>query len=174
MTEADSLPRSLSRVADINPVSLAGITCAISHRLDSVLSRPVLLVCLQPRVFFCADPFSGWSFRVQDAIYAGCIPVFMSDGTHYPFADILDYSKFSVRVSPTDFDHLEHILRDIPLEKVESMQAHLISAREAFIYSSDERPEEELERKGPLWYALQSARVRLSTEYPTSKVQVAE
>ena len=123
---------------------------------------------------FWANPFSGWSFRVQDAIYAGCIPVFMSDGTHYPFADILDYSKFSVRVSPTEFDHLEHILRDIPLEKVESMQAHLISAREAFIYSSDERPEEELERKGPLWYALQSARVRLSTEYPTSKVPVGE
>jgi hypothetical protein len=108
----------------------------------------------------------GWSFRVQDAIYAGCIPVFMSDGTHYPFADILDYSKFSVRVSPTEFDHLEHILRGIPLEKVESMQAHLIAIREAFLYSTDEHPEEELERRGPLWFALQSARVRLSTEYP--------
>lgn len=90
----------------------------------------------------------------------------MSEGTHYPFADILDYSKFSVRISPTELDHVEHILRAIPLEKVESMQAHLVAIRDAFLYSTDENPEEELERRGPLWFALQSARVRLSTSYP--------
>lgn len=95
----------------------------------------------------------------------------MSDGTHYPFANLLDYSKFSVRVSPTEFDHLEHILRAIPLEKVESMQAHMIAIRESFLYSTDEHPEEELKRKGPLWFALQSARVRISTEYPTNKTK---
>jgi len=80
----------------------------------------------------------GWSFRVQDAIYAGCIPVFFADGTHYPFADVLDWSKFSVRLSATDLDHVEDILRDIPIEKVEELQANLVAIREAFLYSPDE------------------------------------
>mgnify|MGYP006950206180 CR=1 FL=1 len=52
MTEADLLPRSWSPVAVPNPVSSAGITCVIYLRLDSVLSRPVLLVCARPSVAF--------------------------------------------------------------------------------------------------------------------------
>jgi hypothetical protein len=112
--------------------------------------------------------FTGWSFRVQDAIYAGCIPVFLADGTHYPFADILDWAKFSVRLSPTDLDHIEEILREIPIEKVEEMQANLVAIREAFIYSPDESPEDELTRQGPLFFALHSARIRLATRYPVA------
>lgn len=98
----------------------------------------------------------------------------MSEGTHYPYADILDYSKFSVRISPTELDHLEQILQAIPLEKAESMQAHLIAAREAFLYSTDENPEAELQRKGPLWFALQSARIRINTGYPSNVTLLKE
>ena len=113
----------------------------------------------------------GWSFRVQDAIYAGCIPVFFADGTHYPFADVLDWSKFSVRLSATDLDHVEDILRDIPIEKVEELQANLVAIRQAFLYSPDESVEDELTRQGPLFFALHSARIRLVTRYPpASKV----
>jgi len=32
----------------------------------------------------------GWSPRVNDAIYAGCIPVLTAEGTHYPFLTLLD------------------------------------------------------------------------------------
>ncbi|KAJ9095023.1 hypothetical protein QFC21_005816 [Naganishia friedmannii] len=125
---------------------------------------------------FCPQPtgIAGWSFRVQDAIYAGCIPVFMSEGTHYPYADILDYSKFSVRISPNELDHVEQILRAFPLEKVESMQAHLVTARDAFLYSGDEDPDAELQRKGPLWFALQSARIRINTGYPSNITLIRE
>ncbi len=69
---------------------------------------------------FCPQPggIAGWSFRVQDAIYAGCIPLLMADGSHYPYADIIDWSKISVRVHPTDLDHIEEILRQIPMEAI--------------------------------------------------------
>lgn len=117
---------------------------------------------------FCPQPtgVAGWSFRVQDAIYAGCIPILMSDGTHFPYADVLDWTRFSIRVSPTELDHLEDILLAIPAEQVEELQANLMAVREAFLYASDESPEDELSRKGPLYFAMQSARMRTRTTYP--------
>lgn len=159
---------------------LIGITWNNSEPRGSVLNRRVLQVGLYSShvcrltlnshvcvcVCVCDLVRPGWSFRVQDAIYAGCIPVFLADGTHYPFADVLDWAKFSVRLSPTDLDHVEEILREIPIEQVEAMQAHLVAVREAFLYSSDESPGDELDRMGPLFFALHSARIRLVTRYP--------
>lgn len=118
---------------------------------------------------FCPQPtgVAGWSFRVQDAIYAGCIPILMSEGTHFPFAHVLDWTKFSIRISPTELDHLEDILGAIPIERVEELQANLMAIRDAFLYSPDESPEDELERHGPVWFAMQSARLMIASKYPT-------
>jgi hypothetical protein len=91
----------------------------------------------------------------------------MAEGSHYPYADIIDWSKISIRISPTDLDHIEDILRAIPMEQIEQMQANLLAIRDAFLYSGDESPEDELERRGPLFFALHSARIRTATEYPT-------
>lgn len=111
----------------------------------------------------------GWSPRTNDAIFAGCIPVLIAEGSHYPYANFLDWSKFSVRVQPTDLDRIEQILAAIPLEKVEEMQANLALIREGFLYSSDQNPQEEKVRKGPMWYALHEAGMRLRTRYPLVK-----
>lgn len=108
----------------------------------------------------------GWSPRTNDAIYAGCIPVIIAEGTHFPFSNILDWTKFSVRVQPTDLDHIEQVLAAIPLEKVEELQANLAMVREGFLYSTDESPEDETRRKGPMWFALHEAGMRLRTRYP--------
>jgi hypothetical protein len=64
-------------------------------------------------------------------------------------------------------DNIEAILSAIPLEKVEEMQANLVAVREAFVYATDEKPEEELERRGPMFFALHEAGMRLKTQYPT-------
>lgn len=112
---------------------------------------------------------SGWSPRVSDAIYAGCIPVLTAEGSHYPFASFLDWSKFSVRVHPTELDQIESILAAIPLHEVEEMQANLVAVREAFVYATDENPEEELERRGPMFFALHEAGLRLRTKYPAKQ-----
>lgn len=101
-----------------------------------------------------------------DAIYAGCIPVLTAEGTHYPFTNALDWTKFSVRLLPTDLDRLEEILEAIPIETVEELQKNLMLIRDAFLYSSDEDPEDEFERRGPMFWALHEAGARLGTQYP--------
>ncbi|WVR09403.1 hypothetical protein IAU60_006470 [Kwoniella sp. DSM 27419] len=120
---------------------------------------------------FCPQPrgIAGWSPRTNDAIFAGCIPVLIAEGSHYPFASFLDWSKFSVRVAPTELDRIEEILASIPLAKVEEMQANLVAVREAFMYSTDEHPEDELNRRGPMFFALHEASQRLRTRYPVKQ-----
>jgi hypothetical protein len=71
-----------------------------------------------------------------------------------------------VRIHPTELDQIERILNDIPLERVQQMQANVIAIREAFLYATDEHPEAELERRGPMFFALHEAGMRLRTEYP--------
>lgn len=174
--EADWAKRNLLLVPERSLNGSTGTIWSNCVKQDFVPSLRVLLVRIKKantrnyaaQLTRCARNV-GWSFRVQDSIYAGCIPVFLADGTHYPYADVLDWSKFSVRLSPTDLDHVEDILAEIPLEKVEELQANLVAIREAFLYSTDDAPEEELNRKGPLFFALQSARIRLATRYPTVK-----
>lgn len=116
---------------------------------------------------FCPQPrgIAGWSPRVNDAIYAGCIPVLIAEASHYPFASMIDWSEISVRVHPTELDHIEQILNAIPLERVEQLQANIIAVREAFLYASDEEPEAELDRRGPMFFALHEAGMRMRTKY---------
>lgn len=45
--------------------------------------------------------------------------------------------------------------------------------RDAFLYSSDESPEDELDRHGPLFFALHQANVRLRTKYPVGEKGVS-
>jgi hypothetical protein len=109
---------------------------------------------------------TGWSPRLNDAIFAGCIPVLTAEGTHYPFSTLLDWSKISIHIPPTQLDNLEAILLAIPMAEVERLQANLASVREAFVYASDEDPGEELERRGPMWWSMQEMRGRIQTVYP--------
>jgi hypothetical protein len=52
------------------------------------------------------------------------------------------------------------------LEQVEEMQANLMLIRDAFVYSSDEKPGEELDRRGPMFWALHEAGARMGVQYP--------
>ena len=60
-------------------------------------------------------------------------------------------------------------MADIPLERVEEMQANLALIREGFLYSTDQNPQEERNRKGPMWFALHEAGMRLRTRYPLAQ-----
>jgi hypothetical protein len=79
---------------------------------------------------------------------------------------VLDWTKFSVRLLPTDLDRLEEILEAIPIETVQELQKNLMLVRDAFLYSTNEHPEEELERRGPMFWALHEAGRRLGTTWP--------
>ncbi len=109
---------------------------------------------------------TGWATRTTDVIYSGCIPVLLAEGSHYPFADMIDWTKIAIRIDPTDLDQLEDILRAIPPEQIETLQSNLMSIREAFMYSTDDRLEDEWARRGPLFFTLHATAMRLTTLYP--------
>lgn len=43
--------------------------------------------------------------------------------------------------------------------------------REGFLYSTDEEPEAETRRKGPMWFAMHEVGMRMRTKYPAVEVQ---
>ncbi|KAL0310289.1 UNVERIFIED_CONTAM: putative glycosyltransferase [Sesamum calycinum] len=51
--------------------------------------------------------------RISDAIHYGCIPVLISNYYDLPFANILDWSKFSIIVNQADVALLKHILMSV-------------------------------------------------------------
>jgi len=66
---------------------------------------------------FCFVPkgLGYWSNRLYEVMFAGCIPVILSDGISLPFDDLLDWTSFSLKwpmaeVSPWLIQHLEDLL----------------------------------------------------------------
>jgi hypothetical protein len=47
-------------------------------------------------------------------MWAGCIPVLVISYTHFPYSDIIDYSKFAVFVAENELDKIEETLLAIP------------------------------------------------------------
>ena len=91
--------------------------------------------CLAPR----GDTAS--SRRVYEAIAAGCIPVIIADDLNLPFEKRLKYTDFSVRFTEK-FALRQPLamlkqLREMPLSKVQAMQASLMKARPSFLWHTD-------------------------------------
>ncbi|KAF8338835.1 uncharacterized protein EI90DRAFT_2908502 [Cantharellus anzutake] len=124
---------------------------------------------------FCPQPAgtTGWATRLVDSVYAGCIPVLVGQKSHYPFFDMIDWGKISVQIGPSELDRLEDILlsRYTP-EDIERLQVNIMLVRDAFLYPLDDVSDDTvkklmIENRGPLWFALQSTRLRMLTLFPT-------
>ncbi|KAH9328917.1 hypothetical protein KI387_001025 [Taxus chinensis] len=63
--------------------------------------------------------------RVSDAIHFGCVPVIISNHYDLPFANVLDWSKFSIVISHSDIPHLKAILLSISEKMYASFLANL-------------------------------------------------
>ena len=119
---------------------------------------------------------TGWSTRLVASVYAGCIPVLVGEASHYPFFDVIDWGKISVRVDINDLSHLEEVLLlRYTLEDIEALQTNLMLVRNAFVYPLDSVTPEDaqrhlLEERGPLFFALQSTKMKLLTEWPVADV----
>ncbi|KAL8132148.1 hypothetical protein AgCh_007876 [Apium graveolens] len=70
--------------------------------------------------------------RISDAIHYGCIPVLFSNYYDLPFANVLDWSKFSIIINEVDIASLKTILLSVPDETYRSMYQNLKLVRRHF------------------------------------------
>ncbi|KAF8408544.1 hypothetical protein HHK36_007700 [Tetracentron sinense] len=77
--------------------------------------------------------------RISDAIHYGCIPVIVSNHYDLPFANVLDWSKFSVVISHADISLLKQILLSISRQLYLSMYQNLCQVRRHFKWHATPR-----------------------------------
>ncbi|XP_010552074.1 PREDICTED: probable glycosyltransferase At3g07620 [Tarenaya hassleriana] len=85
------------------------------------------------RFCICPSGHEVASPRIPEAIYAGCVPVLISEYYVLPFSDVLEWDKFSVWVSVKEIPELKRILLGIPedryrrlYEGVKNVQRHFL------------------------------------------------
>ena len=82
----------------------------------------------------CPEGWHAWNPRPYQAVMLGCIPVLLSEEIELAFEEVLDYSKFMVRVRPTDVGKLKTILKSISLAEIESRRREMERVWRVFSY----------------------------------------
>jgi len=168
------------------PLSLAPVLPTIRSQPHQFPSRaPEFNDVLFQSAFCVITKGPDALYELSHAIYAGCIPILLSDSTHFPFTDLFDYPKFTVRVHETDLNTLADTLQQLlhpptlssspsssssVLDTLDALQQNLRLVRSAFLYPPSNTPED-LRRpnnKGPFHYLMHSLALRLGSKFPTS------
>ena len=84
----------------------------------------------------CPEGWHAWNPRPYQAVQLGCIPVLLSDEIELAFEEVIDYSKFMLRVRPSDVGQLKSILLSISPGEIASMQSEMRRVWRLFSYSS--------------------------------------
>lgn len=121
---------------------------------------------------FCLLPrgLAAWTTRTADAIFAGCVPVFVADRALAPSQDVFDYAQFSVSVPENEAHRVGEVLARISAEEVGRMQVALLKVRESFVFqegSEWERGRREGGGRGPGWMGRVGMAMRLGLGYPS-------
>lgn len=72
--------------------------------------------------------------RVSDAIHFGCVPVIMSNYYELPFANVLNWTTFSVIVNHNETASLKKMLLSISKKTYLNMYRNLLRVRRHFVW----------------------------------------
>eukprot|EP00971_Amphidinium_carterae_P070035 1385809-Amphidinium_carterae.1 len=87
---------------------------------------------------FCFVPRgkSGWSLRLFEAMFAGCVPVILSDKWELPFEDFLDVTQAVIKWPSTQIGpQLISYLRSLPDAVVQSYMDAIARVRCWYFYT---------------------------------------
>ncbi|KAJ1288093.1 hypothetical protein BS78_02G063200 [Paspalum vaginatum] len=105
-------------------------------RVSEYLPRGVSYTDMMRRSRFCLCPggYEVASPRLAEAIYLECVPVVVDDGEYaLPFADVLNWDAFSVRVRVADIPRLKEILAAVSPRQYIRMQRRVRLVRRHFM-----------------------------------------
>ncbi|CAI9100893.1 OLC1v1038081C2 [Oldenlandia corymbosa var. corymbosa] len=95
---------------------------------------------LESKFCLCPSGFEVASARLVEAIYAGCVPVIISDHYFLPFSDVLDWSEFSVSLRIEQIPKMKAILEGISQAKYSRMQKRVRRLQRHFRLNRPAKP----------------------------------
>ncbi|KAL6880687.1 hypothetical protein ACP4OV_012252 [Aristida adscensionis] len=104
--------------------------------VSEYLPRGVSYTAMMRRSRFCLCPggYEVASPRLAEAIYLECVPVVIDDGDYaLPFADVLNWEAFSVRVRVADIPRVKEILAGVSPRRYIQLQRRVRAVRRHFM-----------------------------------------
>lgn len=102
----------------------------LSNKKDTVISETqtyekFVELLKNTKFSLCPRGVGATSFRIQESLQAGCIPVYVSDEFILPFhqsyVEYVPFTDYGIIVKPDEIENLYSILSEITPEKIEHM-----------------------------------------------------
>uniref|UniRef100_A0A7S0VHX0 EGF-like domain-containing protein n=1 Tax=Polytomella parva TaxID=51329 RepID=A0A7S0VHX0_9CHLO len=97
---------------------------------------------LASATFSLVLPGDGWSYRLEDSILHGSIPVIIMDDVDVVFQSVLDFDRIGIRILEKDLDQVLERVQTTPSEKIQEMQDNIAAIWHRFRYN---RPKMQLD-----------------------------